>query len=161
MPFRVRKWSGGRAVLYSLGIDPQLHGAVDKICRRMAGAATGTLQDLAGVSNSMLGSLTDEKLSLKTDFDVKLSFQQNSIFVSTACVLQAALISLLLKRTTQKFPFLQLKICLESYFLGVLTEKCIFLQQRKPKNNSNFFLLSTCILFYNTKSTFICFSRYV
>lgn len=43
MPFRVRKWSGGRAVLYSLGIDPQLHGAVDKICRRMAGAATGTL----------------------------------------------------------------------------------------------------------------------
>lgn len=161
MPFPVRKWSGGRAVLYSLGIDPQLHGAVDKICRRMAGAATGTLQDPAGVSNSMPGSLTDEKLSLETDFDVKLSFQQNSIFVSTACVLQAALISLLLKRTTQKFPFLQLKICLESYFLDVLTEKCIFLQQRKPKKNSNFFLLSTCILFCNTKSTFICFSRYV
>lgn len=48
----------------------------------------------------MVGSLTDEKLSLKTDFNVKLSFQQNSNFVSTACVLQAALISLLLERAT-------------------------------------------------------------
>lgn len=80
-------WS--RAALYSLGIDPQLHGTVDEICRRMAGAATGTL---TGVSNSMVDSLTDEKLSLETDFDMKLSFQQNTIFISTASVLQAALI---------------------------------------------------------------------
>lgn len=63
-------------------------------------SSKGDTAGLAGVSNSMVGSLTDERISLKTDFDVKISFQQNSIFVSTACVLQAAFISLLLERTT-------------------------------------------------------------
>lgn len=44
-----------------------------------AGAATRTLQDLTEVSNSLVATLTNQKLSLKIDFDVKLSFEQNSI----------------------------------------------------------------------------------
>lgn len=70
-----------------------------------AGAATGTPQDLTGVSNSLVGTSADQKLSLKIDFYVKLSFQQISIFVSTARVLQAALIYLFLKRKTKMFLF--------------------------------------------------------
>lgn len=42
MPFPDRKWSGGRTVLHSLDIDPQLQEEMDKICRMMAGAEKRT-----------------------------------------------------------------------------------------------------------------------
>jgi len=65
------------------------------------GAAIRTLQELTGVFNSLVGTLAPQKLSLKIYFDVNWSFQQNTIFVNTACVLHATLISLFLKRKTQ------------------------------------------------------------